>query len=103
MRYQLRATDTLARHATHAMEQWHASVSADYPAWIDADDSGLICHDCGTVFVDAVSSDSYGDTRAQLRAYRVASFFHAAAFGRDYARFRRRELREAALSAALLA
>lgn len=86
MDYKLRATDTLTQHATHAMEQWRASAGADYPAWIDADDSGLVCHDCGTVFVDAVSSDQYGDTRAQLaevRANRAAEFFGQARAARD--------------------
>ena len=54
MNYKLRTPETIDQHDGHAMEPWRASVSAGRPAWVSADDSGLVCHDCGTVYVDDV-------------------------------------------------
>lgn len=84
--YHLRATDTLTQHAAHTVAQWRASSGGfNRPAWVEAGDAGLICHDCRTVFVDAVA-DAYGDTAAQLaeaRANRAAGFFTEAMAARD--------------------
>lgn len=84
--YQLRATDTLTKHTAHSVAQWRATSGGfNRPAWVEAGDSGLICHDCRTVFVDAVA-DAYGDTSVQLaeaRANRAADFYTEARAARD--------------------
>lgn len=51
-----RNDDNIARHFSHAWEEWHAYLCdlEDAPEWVGDDDCGICCHTCETVIVETV-------------------------------------------------
>lgn len=68
--FTLRSSSTLVEHAEHDMAQWSASTFSALPSWADRDASGLICHTCHTVYVDAVSDETH--VRGNLDSFAAA-------------------------------
>lgn len=49
------ADERVIDHAEHAIEEWHAYLSSEYPEWVTPDATGVCCHTCSTIIVDVIA------------------------------------------------